>query len=188
MTPGSRCRAARFLRDRRGVTTTEFAIVAIPLLALVFAILETAVVYYYSESLDYATQNVAQGIRTGAIQLSATSRQALATTYICPKLPGAMTCSSVQVSLQANTACGTVDTCWSSYYNNVSQGARVAPSLTTGSYATGAANDTLYLTVAYSMPLLATLWSSISSATVNGTAVRAIVATSILLKDPAVQH
>ncbi|MDE2365054.1 MAG: pilus assembly protein [Hyphomicrobiales bacterium] len=166
----------------------EFAIVAIPFLALTMAIVETSIVYYFSAALDQVTQDVAQQIRTGAIQLSATSQQQLANTYICPKLPGVMICSNVKVSLQANANCGLVDSCWQSYYSNWSNGVRNAPSLTSSSYSTGVANNTLYLTVAFPMPLLSTLWSSVSSATVNGQPVRAIVSTAILINNPVYQH
>lgn len=193
MSPTSLANALRRLaRDTRGASAVEFAIVSLPFLAMIFAILETAVVFYFTASLDQATQNFANGVRAGTIQLSSLTANSLKSAYLCPNLPGAMSCSNLAVSLQANTTCGVVDACWFASYDSDwtkwANGTRKSPSLTSSAVATGASNNTLYLTVAYPMPLLATIWSSVSSATINGQKVRAIVASAIFLNDPAVQH
>ncbi|MFV0279139.1 MAG: TadE/TadG family type IV pilus assembly protein [Rhodoblastus sp.] len=190
--PHQGSRAGRFLRDARGASAVEFAIVTLPFIALVLAVLEMATTFYFSASLDQATHNVAQQIRNGTIQLSETSQADMRTKYLCPLLPRAMTCSKIQVGMQANADCATTSGnsagCWSSYYSNWTQAARNKPALDSSSYSTGVANNSLYMTVVYPMPLVFTYWSTIASAKINGVPVRAIVSTEIFINDPAAQH
>ncbi len=185
----ARRRALRsFIADRRGVAALEFAFVCLPFFALIFAILETSVVYYFNVSLDQAVNAVAMKIRSGEIQLSNLTATQLASTYICPRLSAAMTCSNVQISLQPNPACSASDQCWSAYYTDWAKGIRATPSVTSSVYNTGSANQALYMTVVYPMPLISTLWSSASYAVVNGKQVRALVANAIFVRDLAVQN
>jgi Flp pilus assembly protein TadG len=46
--------ARRFVREKDGVVAVEFAIVAAPFLALMFAIMETALVFFASQVLETA--------------------------------------------------------------------------------------------------------------------------------------
>ncbi|ODN70911.1 TadE/TadG family type IV pilus assembly protein [Methylobrevis pamukkalensis] len=55
----------RFRRDRTGAAAIEFAIVAVPFLVLLFAIIETSVIHFASGILDTATSTAARDIRTG---------------------------------------------------------------------------------------------------------------------------
>jgi Flp pilus assembly protein TadG len=58
----------RFARREDGSAAVEFAIVAIPFLALTFAIMETALVIYAGQVLENVTANAARNIFTGAAQ------------------------------------------------------------------------------------------------------------------------
>jgi len=60
----------RFMRDRSGGTLVEFAILAIPFSALVFAILESCISFAGQEVLANATDDVARQIRTGQLKKS----------------------------------------------------------------------------------------------------------------------
>jgi Flp pilus assembly protein TadG len=64
---------ARFRRDARGVTAIEFGLVAVPFFALMFAILETALVFFAGQALETAIGNSARLIRTGQAQQEAMS-------------------------------------------------------------------------------------------------------------------
>jgi Flp pilus assembly protein TadG len=65
-TPWSGLRLARRLADdRRGATAVEFAIVAMPFLFMLFAILELAMVFMVNVSLDNATAVEGRKFRTG---------------------------------------------------------------------------------------------------------------------------
>ena len=59
---------ARFRRDETGVTAVEFGLVALPFFALMFAILETALVFFAGQTLETAVSNAARLIRTGQAQ------------------------------------------------------------------------------------------------------------------------
>ena len=58
----------RFLRDRRGATAVEFAILGLPFLLAMLAILEYGYVYLIGASLDNATTTAARLVRTGQVQ------------------------------------------------------------------------------------------------------------------------
>jgi Flp pilus assembly protein TadG len=59
---------ARFLRDRRGSTAIEFAILAIPFSLLVFAILESCISFAGQEVMANITDDVARRLRTGQLR------------------------------------------------------------------------------------------------------------------------
>jgi Flp pilus assembly protein TadG len=59
---------ARFLRDRRGSTAMEFAILAIPFALLVFAILESCISFAGQEVMANITDDVARQLRTGQLR------------------------------------------------------------------------------------------------------------------------
>lgn len=58
----------RFARDRDGATAVEFAMVALPFFAILFAILETALVFFAGQLLETGVADAARLIRTGQAQ------------------------------------------------------------------------------------------------------------------------
>jgi Flp pilus assembly pilin Flp len=64
----------RFRRDRRGVTAVEFALVAPVFFGLLFAIIETAMVFFAGQVLETITQDSARMILTGQAQNSSLSQ------------------------------------------------------------------------------------------------------------------
>jgi Flp pilus assembly protein TadG len=63
-----RRKARWFRRDRRGSAAVEFALVAPIFFALLFAILETGLVFFASQTLETATQDVSRLVMTGQAQ------------------------------------------------------------------------------------------------------------------------
>jgi Flp pilus assembly protein TadG len=61
----------RFRRNRRGSTAVEFALVAPVFFALLFAIIETAMVFFASQVLETVTQDSGRTIMTGQVQANA---------------------------------------------------------------------------------------------------------------------
>lgn len=101
----ARARLAAFRRDRAGATAVEFGIVALPLLFMLFAIIELGLVFMISTSLDNATTNAARTIRTGALQ---TGGAANATTFrdqICASMSwmGAQCAANLSVDVRTYT-------------------------------------------------------------------------------------
>lgn len=62
-----RQRYAAWLGDRRGATAVEFALIAFPLIFMIFCCLELAFIILLSVSLDNATDLAARQIRTGIL-------------------------------------------------------------------------------------------------------------------------
>ena len=58
----------RLRRDQRGATAVEFALIALPFFALLFAIIETALMFLVGQALETATEDSARLIRTGQAQ------------------------------------------------------------------------------------------------------------------------
>jgi Flp pilus assembly protein TadG len=60
--------AHKFGRRKDGATIVEFAIVIVPFLALMFAIIETALVFYAGQVLETASADTARLVMTGQAQ------------------------------------------------------------------------------------------------------------------------
>lgn len=63
-----RARVRRFRRDEDGATAVEFALISIPFFALLFAILETALVFWSTQVLETAVADSSRRIYTGEFQ------------------------------------------------------------------------------------------------------------------------
>lgn len=87
---GGRC-IGKLAADRRGATAIEFAILAIPFIMLVFAVLETAVSFTAEQVMANATDKLARKIRTGEIKPTTTDQAAFRT----------MLCSDIAVFVPA---------------------------------------------------------------------------------------
>jgi Flp pilus assembly protein TadG len=112
----------RFRRNRGGSAAVEFALVAPVFFALLFAIIETAIVFFAGQVLETITQNSARVLMTGQAQsgLVATcadpvSGAALACTqstfktYVCNQIPALFTCANLFVDVQSyGTSFGSV--------------------------------------------------------------------------------
>jgi len=85
----------RFARGRAGSTAVEFAMIALPFLALIMGIIELSMIYLVSTTLENATADVARMVRTGQLQTSGTTQNASSfTTKICGELAWLSSCSS----------------------------------------------------------------------------------------------
>jgi Flp pilus assembly protein TadG len=84
---------SRFRRNENGATVVEFALVAAPFFALMFAIIETALLFFADQTLDTAVSSVARLIRTGQAQEAGMSADAFKTA-ICDQMGGLLNCST----------------------------------------------------------------------------------------------
>jgi len=88
--------ARRFARHEKGATAVEFGMVALPFLALTFAILETALVFFADQTLEAAVSDSARLILTGQAQTASYS-QADFKTQVCNRLYGMFDCTKLTV-------------------------------------------------------------------------------------------
>jgi Flp pilus assembly protein TadG len=90
----------RFRRNRRGSAAVEFALVAPVFFALLFAIIETAIVFFAGQVLETVTQDSARFIMTGQAQTGGYS-QSQFKTYVCGKISVLFDCvNGIYVDVQ----------------------------------------------------------------------------------------
>jgi Flp pilus assembly protein TadG len=104
----------RFGRSRRGSAAVEFALVAPVFFALLFAIIETAIMFFASQVLETAAQNSARLIETGQAQTGqvplcqppgqatpAPCTQETFKKYVCSQIPVLFSCDGVYVDVES---------------------------------------------------------------------------------------
>jgi Flp pilus assembly protein TadG len=74
----------RFRRSRRASAAVEFALVAPAFFALLFAILETALVFFAGQVLESVTQDAARSILTGQAQSAGYDQTTFKSHVVCP--------------------------------------------------------------------------------------------------------
>lgn len=100
----------RFRGNRRGSAAVEFALVAPMFFALLFAIIESALMFFAGQVLETITQNSARVVLTGQAQsgtvsvcavsgASAPCTQATFKTYVCSQIPALFDCNSLYVDV-----------------------------------------------------------------------------------------
>lgn len=94
----------RFVRKDDGAAAIEFAMVAAPFLALVFAILETAIVFFAGQVLETATADSARLIMTGQAQ-KAGFNQTKFKEEVCARILGLFDCTGgIKVDVRTYTS------------------------------------------------------------------------------------
>ena len=85
--------ARRLIKQQDGAAAVEFALVAAPFLALVFAIMETAVVFFAGQALETAVADSSRLIMTGQAQTQGMSTSAFKNA-VCAKIYGLFDCQN----------------------------------------------------------------------------------------------
>lgn len=99
----ARWRGGAILRDRRGGAAMEFGLIAVPLGALMIAILETSLTFFAQQTLESTAEKSVRQLMTGQAQ-QANMTQAQFKTLVCSKLPVFMKCANVLVDVQSATS------------------------------------------------------------------------------------
>jgi hypothetical protein len=82
----------RLLQREDGTAAVEFALVAAPFFALLFAIMETALVFFASQVLETAAADVGRLVLTGQAQGKSLSQADFKTNEVCTKIMGLFDC------------------------------------------------------------------------------------------------
>lgn len=90
------------LRDRRAATAVEFGLLALPFLALMGAIFESALSFLAGQILDTAVNDASRLIRTGQAQAGGYS-QAKFTTEVCNRLYVLFDCNNLSIDSKVYT-------------------------------------------------------------------------------------
>jgi len=80
----------RFKKDEDGATAIEFAFVALPFFALLFGIMELAIVFFINSALVHATSEAGRHVRVGNFQACGGADQFKA--LVCGNMRGLGNC------------------------------------------------------------------------------------------------
>ena len=89
----------RLVRQEDGAAAVEFAIVAAPFLALMFAILETGLVFFAGQTLETVASDSARLILTGQAQNQGMS-QSQFNAAVCAKVAAMFDCTKMMLDVQ----------------------------------------------------------------------------------------
>ena len=135
-----------FRRNRRGSAAVEFALVAPVFFALLFAIIETAIVFFAGQVLETIAQDSARQIMTGQAQ-TAGYTPAQFKTFACGKIPALFKCTDLYVDVQSYPAFSSVK------ISDPIAGGVFQPAM---GYTPGAAGDIVVVRLFYQWPLFVT--------------------------------
>jgi len=89
----------RFRRNRRGSSAVEFALVAPMFIAMLFAMLETALVFFAGQMLEIGTQDTARLLFTNQAQGTLNGQQFH--DNLCARVSALMTCANLYVDVKS---------------------------------------------------------------------------------------
>jgi len=143
---GFRNRCASFVKDRRGATAVEFALVAAPFIGLLAALIQTFLVFFAQQLLESVVQQSSRQILTGQVQ-SQQMTAAQFQTVVCNQVAILFNCSGLMVDVQVASS-------WSSATTS-------APTLTYDAqgkvnnlqFNPGTASDIVVVRVMYQWPI-----------------------------------
>lgn len=165
-----------FLRSEDGTSAVEFAMIALPFLAIIFATLQMAILLMAQEELETAVEKSGRLVLTGQVQ-NQNMTQAQFTNTICSNLVELFNCSNLMLNMQTATS--------------LSAANPAAPTLTFGSngqvtntwsYQPGSPGSIVVLQVMYQWPVFGGLLGFNLSNLPNGN--HLLMATSVFKNEP----
>lgn len=164
----------RFVRGEDGIAAVEFGIVAAPFLALMFAIMETAIVFFASQTLETAVADSSRLIMTGQAQQGSFT-QAQFKSAVCAKILGLFDCANgIQIDVKTYSS-----------FSSVSSAKPIDVNgnlLTNFSYTPGNPGDIVVVRLMYQWPIYVSLLG-FNLADMSGNK-RLIIATAAFRNEP----
>jgi Flp pilus assembly protein TadG len=150
----------RFRRSRGGSAAVEFALVAPMFFALLFAIIETAFMFFANQMLETLTQDSARVIQTGqamtpggvsATQTGPLTEAQFMSQVVCPNITALFSCDKIQIDVESYPP----TQAWPASFSNQidSNGNFVENNL---QYNTGGPCDVVIVRLFYQWPLFVT--------------------------------
>ena len=165
----------RFIKQQSGAAAVEFALVATPFLALTFAIIESALVFFAGQTLEAATADSARLIMTGQAQTNGFS----ATDFknqVCSRIAGLFDCNGgVYVDVKTYSDFSSVTAAASPVSNGQFDSTKMA-------YTPGGPGCVVKVSLYYQWPIYVSLLGN-NLANLNGNK-RLLVATSVFRNEP----
>ncbi len=165
--------ARRFVRQQDGAAAVEFALVAAPFLALLFAIIETAVVFFANQTLEATAAEAARLVMTGQAQ-TANYTQGDFKNAVCARVYGLFDCANGM----------TVDVKTYASFSNYNYTPPVSNGVlnTTTAYTPGGPGCIVVVTLYYQWPIFVSMYNTALS-NLSGNK-RLLVATSVFRNEP----
>jgi Flp pilus assembly protein TadG len=91
-------RLRSFARHEKGTSAVEFGIIGLPFLALIFAIMETALVFFAGQALETAASESARKVMTGQAETWDMTKYKQ---EVCSHIFGLFDCNKIQVNVKA---------------------------------------------------------------------------------------
>ena len=137
----------RFRRNRRASAALEFALVAPIFFALLFAIIETALMFFAGQVLETITQDSARMILTGQAQQGSYT-QAQFASYGCNQVPALFDCNKIYIDVKSYSKFADV-----SISSQIDNSGNFVNNMT---YSPGAAGDIVVVRLFYQWPIFVT--------------------------------
>lgn len=164
----------RFIKQQDGAAAVEFALVATPFLALTFAIIESAMVFFAGQSLEAATASAARLILTGQAQTGGFSASDFKT-QVCNRVASLFDCSGgVYVDVKTYSNFSSVNTA-----SPVSNGKLDTSNMT---YTPGGPGCIVKVAIYYQWPIYVSLLGN-NLSNLDGNK-KLLVATSVFRNEP----
>ena len=165
----------RFARAQDATAAVEFALIAAPFLALVFAIVETALVFFAAQSLEAAATDSARLILTGQAQTASYSQNDFKTA-VCTRLAGGLfDCSNgVYVDVKTYSSFTAINAA-TPIVNGQFDTSNLA-------YTPGGPGDIVVVRLYYQWPIYVSMFSN-NLSNLNGNK-RLLVATTVFRNEP----
>lgn len=157
--------AARFAAARDGATMVEFALIAPAFLAMLFAIIQTALFLFAQATLQDAAVEAGRLFMTGQAQNSGTSglTQSQFQSDVCPLVQAVFNCNNLQIDVATYSSFSSAVTSAPALYN--ASGVLI----TTGIYDPGTQGDIMVVQLAYPWPIIGIPLGSLFANTGYGT-------------------
>jgi Flp pilus assembly protein TadG len=175
----------RFRRSRAGSAAVEFALVAPMFFALLFAIIEVAIMFFASQVLETICQDSARALMTGQAQTGAVATcavsgvatpctQATFQQYACSQIPALFSCANLYVDVESYSSFTNV-----TINNQIVSGTFQSANM---QYSPGGPGNTVVVRMFYQWPLFVTgMGFNISNLSGNQ---RLLVATAAFQNEP----
>lgn len=163
----------RFVRREDGSAAVEFALIAAPFLALMFAIIETAMVFFAGQTLEAAAADSARLIMTGQAQAQKFSAADFKT-EVCKRIYGLFDCANgVYVDVKTYSS-----------FSAVTQTPVTAQNFNTGNmaYTPGDVGDIVVVSLYYQWPIYVSMLGNKLDNLSGGK--RLLAATSVFRVEP----
>jgi len=166
----------RFAQATDGMTTVEFGLVALPFLALLFAILETTMIFFASQTLESAVSDSARLILTGQAQAQG-FQTADFKNAVCARVHGLIDCANgLQIDVRTYAS-------FSSINNAPPIDSHGNLQTSSFGYTPGSACDIVVVRLMYQWPVYVSMLGLDKLANLNGS-MRLIMATAAFRNEP----